>query len=406
MRLRVAYLADAPTFEDARFLQKLVEGPYDPTLIFFRSPDPAVSAFFARFPSLRILWHPYPIAPPMRSPRLLGPWRRVQATWRAMEDLRADLRRLRPDVLHAGWVQTCGVVAALSGFRPIVLMPWGSDILLWPEAHHRERLFAQMALRAADAVTCDAYSVRRAIQAICPVPDHRFTIFPWGIELHRFHPGRRTPALRAAWGWENAFVLVMTRSFEPVYGVEVFLEAFARLHRAHPEARVVLIGRGSLEARLRAQADRLGLRDVVRFEGLVPNEEIGAHVASADLYVSSSFSDGTSLSLLEAMACGLPAVVSDLPSNREWVVDGVNGRLVPAGDAEAFAKACAGIIEDGPGRAAMSARNLALAKERADWDRNFAQCAALYEKMAHLRNGRLPRVGGAAATTPAARPVA
>ncbi|MBI3097494.1 MAG: glycosyltransferase family 4 protein [Planctomycetes bacterium] len=402
MSLRIAYLIDAPTVEDARFLRKLLDGPYDPTLILFHSPSPEVSAFLGQFPTLRILWHPYPIAPPTQRPRFLGPWRRGLATWRAVEDLRADLRALRPGLLHAGWVQTCGAVAALSGFRPIVLMPWGSDILLWPKAHHRERWFAQIALRAADAVTCDAEAVSRVIRTLCPIPDHRFCIFPWGIELNRFHPGLRDPSLRRFWGFGESFVLIMTRSFEPVYGVEHFLQAFALLHRRHPHVRAVLVGGGSLESRLKAESERLGMGEFIRFSGRVPNHEMGRWVASADLYVSSSLSDGTSLSLLEAMASGLPAVVTDLPANREWVVEGLNGMLVPAGSPAVFADACSRLVQDPALGVEMGRRNLALARERADWDRNFARCAALYERLAGggrrgERHGVRPKLSSAEA---------
>lgn len=388
-RTRVAYLTDVFTIHDARFLRQLLAGPFDPTLILFHAPGERIFARLKQFPTLPIRWHRFDIAPPAQRPRFLGPWRRARATWRAVRALRADLRDIHADVLHAGWVQTCGAVAALSGFRPFVLMPWGSDILVWPNTSRRERWMAQRALRSCDAVACDARTVQLAIKDLCPVPEHRFAVFPWGIELDLFHPGRRDPALRATWGPEGSFVLIMTRSFEPVYGVDTFLETVALLRRADPRIRAVLIGGGSLESSLWLQAERLGLRDVVRFIGLVPSEEMGRYVASADLYVSSSHSDGTSLSLLEAMACGLPVLVSDLPSNREWVQDRVNGRLAPPGQPDALAAVCAQMIADPAGLAEMGRRNLDIARERADWDRNFAKCAALYARLIGDRDGKV-----------------
>ncbi|MBI3097496.1 MAG: glycosyltransferase [Planctomycetes bacterium] len=385
-RRRIAYLTDVLTVHDSRFLEQLLRGPFEPTLILFHAPTPKVDELLRQYPDLRVRWHRFEIAPPARRPRILGPLRRARATWRAVLELRRDLRAVRPDLLHAGWVQTCGAVSAFSGFRPLLLMPWGSDILLWPRTSRRERWLAQRALRACDAVACDADTVRIAVQELCPIPRHRFAVFPWGIEIDRFTPARRDPALRASWGPEGCCVLLMTRSFEPIYGVDIFLDALALARRKAPSLRAVLVGGGSLESSLRDRAQQLGLNDILHFVGQVPNDRMGALVASSDIYVSSSLSDGTSLSLLEAMASGLPVVVSDLPANREWVEEGVNGRLVPRGQPQALAEACLSLIENPDRRRQMGERNLALARERADWDRNFARCADLYRQVIARRS--------------------
>jgi glycosyltransferase involved in cell wall biosynthesis len=97
-------------------------------------------------------------------------------------------------------------------------------------------------------------------------------------------------------------------------------------------------------------------------------------------------SDGSSLSLLEALACGLPVVATDVPANLEWIVDGLHGRVVPRHSPTALADAVTDLLLHPSQRLRMREANLGLTRERADWDRNFAQLLKTYSR---LVGGRL-----------------
>jgi glycosyltransferase involved in cell wall biosynthesis len=102
------------------------------------------------------------------------------------------------------------------------------------------------------------------------------------------------------------------------------------------------------------------------------------YLNAADIYISTSLSDGTSCSLLEAMACRLPVVVTDLPAIREWVKDDVNGYLVPSENSAALAERIVTLLGNEPLRDQMGTRNLVIAQERADWERNFSILEEIY----------------------------
>jgi glycosyltransferase involved in cell wall biosynthesis len=108
----------------------------------------------------------------------------------------------------------------------------------------------------------------------------------------------------------------------------------------------------------------------------------------ADLYASATYSDGSSISLLEAMGCGLPVVVPDRHGNREWVRPGVNGWLYPPGDAGALRAAMLDALTRSELRAAMRDANLAAVRERADWERNFPKLLEVYDSLLRSHNGR------------------
>jgi hypothetical protein len=102
------------------------------------------------------------------------------------------------------------------------------------------------------------------------------------------------------------------------------------------------------------------------------------HYRIADLYLSASHSDGTSISLLEAMACGRPALVSDIPGNREWVQPGVNGWLFPDGDEKALAQAIVRAVDQRQQLPEMGRAAREIAEQRADWERNFQELLKAY----------------------------
>ena len=125
-----------------------------------------------------------------------------------------------------------------------------------------------------------------------------------------------------------------------------------------------------------------GLGRVIRTLRPQVKEDMPKWFRTADAYVSCAQSDGTSVSLLEAMATGLPVVVSDIPSNREWVVEAQNGWLASVGSSEEFANRLLRAAQLRPEqRKLFSERNQRIVEERADWDRNFPRLLEMYERI-------------------------
>ncbi len=172
------------------------------------------------------------------------------------------------------------------------------------------------------------------------------------------------------------------RTWEKLYGIDVLLESFRIAHESEHGLRLLMLGTGSLRKTVEGFIVNHGLRDVVHCPGQVPHSELVHYFQAADIYMSCAYSDGTSISMLEALGVGVPVVATDIPSNREWIETGVNGWLGKVGDPENFASALLGAsrISDVE-RAAMRQRNRALAEEKADWDRNIGKLMAAYTRL-------------------------
>jgi L-malate glycosyltransferase len=297
--------------------------------------------------------------------------------------LRRVIERVRPDAVHAGPVQTGGLAAALAGARPRVVVSWGSDVLVDADRDNGWAAATREALADADGFVCDSGAVLARARAFAPIADERVALFPWGTELRRFSPGPSPLRARLAGGREDAFVVLCTRSWEPIYGMDTLVRGFAAAWRREPRLRLVLPGGGSLAPALNGWIRDAGVEDAVLRPGPVGHDGLPDWFRAADLYASCAHGDGSSISLLEAMATGLPVLVTDIPSNREWVAVGENGWLAARGDADAVADALLAAARTAEAeRAAMGARNRAVVEARADWPRVARPLLELYARMA------------------------
>lgn len=367
--MKILYLTAGYSIHDYRFLKKFAEKKYDVYMVSYTSskePLVKVEGIKTIRPGLNFKHH-FPLIP---------------------LHFRKLIREIKPDILHAGYVQTQGFVGALSGFHPFLLMPWGSDILLWldDKLSFFKRAIAKYTINCADMITCDCEIVKRKIIELTPYPPEKIIVLPWGIDLGIFKPmPEEGMEIRKRLGWQNKKVLIMTRSFLPIYGIEYFIDALPIIIKEIEETRAIIIGDGlgnkALEDNLRGKVSSLGLNDYVHFTGQMKNELIPNHLSAADVYVSSSLSDGTSLCLLEAMACGLALVVTDVPAYFEWVEDGINGYIVPRCSSVNLAKRIIDLLNRPRTQKEFSERNLQIASERADWDKNFGRIDEMYKRL-------------------------
>jgi glycosyltransferase involved in cell wall biosynthesis len=291
------------------------------------------------------------------------------------------LSETAPDVVIAGPVQSGALLAALARAKPLVTVSWGTDLLVDADASEDARFFTRYTLDNSDAVFGDCLAVREAVHRHSSIPDDRIVTFPWGIDLDRFKPGPSALTLRSDLGWEGNQVFISTRSWEPVYALDVLVRAFARVVARLPSARLLMLGDGSLKSEVGLLIKELGLEAFVHAPGRAPYDLLTEYFRLADAYVSATISDGTSISLLEAMACGLPVVVSNSFGNLEWVHEGVNGALARPGNVGSLSDAMLSVLSNASAAARMREENITTARRRADWEANFPGLVTLVESL-------------------------
>ncbi len=171
-----------------------------------------------------------------------------------------------------------------------------------------------------------------------------------------------------------------TRNLEPMYNVRCTLEAFGRIQAEHPDATLTVVGAGSQDGALRAEAERRGIRGVT-FAGRVSPDVIASFYADADIYLQSPDIDNMPLSVLEAFASGLPVVSTNAGGVPAIVADGVNGLLSPAGDDRALAASALRLLRE-PGLARAVALAGYAASESYTWTSVRGRWLSIYRGLA------------------------
>ena len=176
----------------------------------------------------------------------------------------------------------------------------------------------------------------------------------------------------------RSFTILSNRNLLPIYNVSLLIRAIPVVIKEEPKARFIIVGEGPEREKIEKEAEDLNISSSVQFLGRVPHEKMPNILAQTDIYVSTSLYDGTSISLLEAMGSGAFPIVTDIPANREWIVNGKNGFLVPTDEEGFLARRIIDAIRNHALLEKSRENNLLIVEEKALWPVNIGRIKKVY----------------------------
>ena len=347
--MRVVYLADAPYVHTRRWVEHFAGRGWDAHVVTFR-PAEIAGATVHYVDGLEAIG----------KSRYVVHARRV----------RALIRELEPDLLHALHLTSYGFLAALSGRQPSIASVWGTDILEAPGLSPVHRWLTRYALSHATAVTATGLRLAEATLAHMPAWKS-VSVIPYGVDLERFVP--RAPVAR-----ERPTVGAVSR-LSPEKGFEHLLRAVAALRARGVSVDVLLAGDGPSRASLERLAATLAL-DNIEFLGDVPHDAVPDVLRRLDVFVMPSTAEGFGVAAIEASAMRLPVVASNVHGIPDVVIDGETGILVPPANPEAIAGAIERLA-DAALRSRMGDAGRSFVERNYRWQDNAALMERLYEEM-------------------------
>lgn len=369
--MRVLFFSRDYTPHDYRFLTSLAESGH--RVFFLRLEHRGIQMENRSLPSQidQLVW---------RGGNLPARWRDYPIL---SYDFKGIINKIKPDIVHAGPIQSAAFLSALAGFKPLVSMSWGSDLLKDADRNHWMKWVTRFTLNKTVVLLGDCQAVKEKAQRFGFLPE-RVVLFPWGIDLKCFFPHTgedmgNEKDLRKELHWQSNFVLLSLRSWEPIYGVDLVVQAFINAVKKNSALRLLLLGDGSQSSTIRRVLLENGVMDKVFFAGQISNQDLPFYYHAANLYISASHSDGSSVSLMESLASGLPVLVSDIPGNLEWITPGKEGWFFPDGNVMVMAEKILTAVKEFDKLVEMGSAARALAERRADWQENFKKLLQAYE---------------------------
>jgi glycosyltransferase involved in cell wall biosynthesis len=275
-----------------------------------------------------------------------------------------------------------GVAARMAGVKQIVRTVHGMPEPYYGLRQLKARLYSSVDLAVCrywvDLLVTVSDDIRRSLGS--RINPGKIVTVHNGVDLNRLNVTTSSRDIKHRLGvGENEILIGSAGRLMPVKGYEYLLEAVRIMSEKRRDVRLLLIGDGPERDTLKQAVVNLGLEDHVLFHGFTPNT--AELIKAMDIFVLSSLHEGISIALLEAMALGVPVVVTAVGGNREVITEGKTGLLVPSQDAGALASACLRLTDDVQLRETLSERERSLIKREYTCEVMAGKMHTLYREL-------------------------
>ena len=288
---------------------------------------------------------------------------------RALKDI---IRTFKPDIVHAHYATSYGLLGVLTKFKPLIISLWGSDIFDFPRKSFLHRAVLKYNLKMADRVLSTSYVMAKETTKYT---DRPVLVTPFGIDMQLFKP----KPVNSLFAKDN-IVVGTVKVLDEVYGIDYLIKAFKIVKDRHPAMplKLLIVGRGQQAEDLKKLTVQLGLENDTVFTGFVNHALVPDYHNMIDISCFLSNSESFGVAVLEASSCEKPVVVTNVGGLPEVVDEGSTGFIVPARDEQAAAAAIEKLIR-GPGlRLEMGKKGREKVSRLYDWDKNLEEIIKIY----------------------------
>ncbi|MEF9934229.1 glycosyltransferase [Clostridium sp.] len=283
--------------------------------------------------------------------------------------IRKLVKEINPDILHAHYASSYGLLGSLCGFHPYVLSVWGSDIYTFPRGSSIKRRVLEHNLKSADYLMSTSRDMARETKLYT---NKEIMITPFGVDTNIFKP---VDVNRD----RDNIVIGTIKTLEPHYGIDYLIRAFHKLTLEYENILLKIAGKGSQEEELKSLVRELNIEDRVEFLGFLSLNNIPVEFSKMDIAVIPSIHESFGVSSIEAQAVGRPVVVTDAGGLPETIEDKVTGILVKKEDVNSLYQGIKTLIDNRDLREQMGRSAIEFVQENYTVDKNFSEVNEFYK---------------------------
>jgi glycosyltransferase involved in cell wall biosynthesis len=359
-RLKICFLADGPNVHTVKWVRHFVNRGHQVSLISFKPVKIECVDFYLIKQNIPIIIdHNAPVMAKLGY--LFYP-----------KKIKNLVHTIQPDILHAHWATSYGFMAAYSNYHPLIVSAWGRDVYKAQTHSFIYQRLLKYVFSRADYITATSEHLSKTAQQFVPDPLRQVLHIPFGVDVRRFSLKQSTPSSQIKIGY--------IKKLEPYYGCEHLIHGFSKILNQYPNTKLIIVGDGSEKERLTRLTHQLDLDNAVEFRGEIPHDEIVKSYHEMDIVVIPSIIESFGVVALEASACGIPVIASDIQGLRETVNDSETGFLIPPEDPDSIAEKLEILIKSHKLRVEMGKMGRKFVEDRYSWDVIAGQMESLYLK--------------------------
>ena len=289
--------------------------------------------------------------------------------------LKKIIREFKPDILHAHYAASYGLLGAFTGFHPFILSVWGIDILTFPHNTFIHKNLIRFTLKRADQVLATSEYLANETKNFT---DKNIRIIPFGINTDVFKHNLAHSDFTS-----DEIVIGTVKSLERKYGIDYLIQSFSILKRKYPDKKLklLLVGGGSLEQKFKTMIDALGITDSTQITRQIPFSEVVDYHNRLSIAVYVSTVESFGVSVLESSACEKPVIVSNIGGLPEVVEDGITGLIVKPNDLESTTAAIEKLILSKELREKLGRAGRERVIKFFNWDENVNSMLNIYHEI-------------------------
>ncbi|MGE5437523.1 MAG: glycosyltransferase [Syntrophothermus sp.] len=255
---------------------------------------------------------------------------------KALPVLKKIIKKIKPDIVHAHYASSYGLLGSLLNFHPFIISVWGSDIYDFPKKSFINKNIIKYNLSKADKILSTSSIMAEEVRKYT---QKNILVTPFGIDTNRFKPSAKSI-------YKDSIIIGTIKTLEKHYGIDFLIKAFSNVCKENKNVKLLIVGEGTEEENLKRLASQFSLKDKIIFTGKVPYDKVVCYHNEIDIFVALSIEESFGVSVLESASCSKPVVVSNADGFKEIVVDGITGIIVNKRDETAAAEAIKKLLLD------------------------------------------------------------
>ncbi|MDR3669066.1 MAG: glycosyltransferase [Ignavibacteriaceae bacterium] len=300
---------------------------------------------------------------------------------KAYPQIKHIIKTFKPQLLHANYATSYGLIGAITGFHPFVLSVWGDDVFTFPQKSIAHKMLVKYNFHKADKILSTS---RCMSEEIAKYTSKKIEITPFGVDMEKFTPRNE---LKLFNGNED-YIVGTVKGLENQYGIEYLIEAYNLLRKRikNKKIKLLIVGDGSLKSVILKKIEDSPYKEDILLTGKVKFTDIQKYHNVLDIYIAISISESFGVAVLEASACGKPVIVSNVGGLPEVVMNEVTGFIVPPKDPMTASLKIEELINDRELRLRMGKAGRDFVNKNYNWKNSITQMIGIYNDILGGKN--------------------